>query len=260
MSAGPLTSRPTRRWWQAQRERGVPAQGGASASGQRMRGWLASWLLSDVSSSQHVALLPAGRCRRSQRPRSRRFLLSAPLCYPGLSGSVLVVGPMPLLLLFSAAVHFFPALSLLVFIIVMTQLSCIHPLALSLLQEIQAIIRQITASVTFLPLLSDTCGCWGGGAGPCLSGAMQLATPVLSGVEQLVQGQDHELPPLPGHVGAGTIDLLAYTDKETEVPFEWEESGPRHIANAADVKLRSFSTKVHNIEALVSYKADAGLV
>jgi HORMA domain len=42
-------------------------------------------------------------------------------------------------------------------------------------QEIQAIIRQITASVTFLPLLNDTC----------------------------------------------TIDLLAYTDKESEVPFEW---------------------------------------
>lgn len=30
-------------------------------------------------------------------------------------------------------------------------------------QEIQAIIRQITASVTFLPLLTDTCECgpWG---------------------------------------------------------------------------------------------------
>ncbi len=41
--------------------------------------------------------------------------------------------------------------------------------------EIQAIIRQITASVTFLPLLNDSC----------------------------------------------TIDLLAYTDKESDVPFEW---------------------------------------
>lgn len=79
--------------------------------------------------------------------------------------------------------------------------------------EIQAIIRQITASVTFLPLLSDAC----------------------------------------------TMDLLAYTDKESHVPFEWEESDPRYITNAADVKLRSFSTKVHNIEALVSYRADTGL-
>lgn len=43
---------------------------------------------------------------------------------------------------------------------------------------------------------------------------------------------------------AGTIDLLAYTDKENEVPLDWEESDPRYITNAADVKLRSFSTKV----------------
>jgi hypothetical protein len=43
---------------------------------------------------------------------------------------------------------------------------------------------------------------------------------------------------------AGTIDLLAYTDKENEVPLDWEESDPRYIANAADIKLRAFSTKV----------------
>ena len=28
------------------------------------------------------------------------------------------------------------------------------------------------------------------------------------------------------------------------MPLEWEESDPRYIANAADVKLRAFSTKV----------------
>ncbi|KAI3432455.1 hypothetical protein D9Q98_004005 [Chlorella vulgaris] len=81
-------------------------------------------------------------------------------------------------------------------------------------QEIQAIIRQITASVTFLPLLQDAC----------------------------------------------TIDLLAYTDKENAVPLDWEESDPRYITGAADVKLRAFSTKVHNVEALVSYKADDDLL
>ena len=43
---------------------------------------------------------------------------------------------------------------------------------------------------------------------------------------------------------AGTIDLLAYTDKENAVPSEWEESDPRYIEGAADVRLRSFSTKV----------------
>jgi len=50
--------------------------------------------------------------------------------------------------------------------------------------------------------------------------------------------------------------LLAYTDKESEVPFEWEESDPRYITSAANVKLRSFSTNVHSVEALVSYKAE----
>ncbi len=107
---------------------------------------------------------------------------------------------------------------------------------------------------------------------------------------------------------AGTIDLLAYTDKENAVPLDWEESDPRYITNATDVKLRAFSTKVrfaeqaaclflptrgsraecysllggatatyskyaawqnmqcfpapqmHNVEALVSYKADDDLL
>ena len=83
---------------------------------------------------------------------------------------------------------------------------------------------------------------------------------------------------MPHALSSGTIDLLAYTDRECEVPKEWcagvslvvlprtdrmsfqnrvsnlpsislnqshrEESDPRFISNAADVKLRSFSTKV----------------
>lgn len=76
--------------------------------------------------------------------------------------------------------------------------------------EIQAIIRQITASVTFLPLLSDSC----------------------------------------------TIDLLAYTDRDSEVPLEWEESDPRLISSAANVKLRSFATTIHAVDAMVAYKPD----
>lgn len=65
-------------------------------------------------------------------------------------------------------------------------------------QEIQAIIRQITASVTFLPLLSEPC----------------------------------------------VFDLLVYADKEATVPVTWEDSDPCLIANAEQVKLRSFDTKV----------------
>ncbi|KAK3259681.1 Mitotic spindle checkpoint component mad2 [Cymbomonas tetramitiformis] len=64
--------------------------------------------------------------------------------------------------------------------------------------EIQAIIRQITASVTFLPLLEDPC----------------------------------------------TFDLLVYTKNDSTVPQEWEESDPRYIADSAEVRLRSFTTKV----------------
>ena len=65
-------------------------------------------------------------------------------------------------------------------------------------QEIQAIIRQITASVTFLPLLNE----------------------------------------------AAVFDLLVYADKQATVPVTWEDSDPCFIANAEQVKLRSFDTKV----------------
>ena len=76
--------------------------------------------------------------------------------------------------------------------------------------EISAIIRQITASVTFLPLLEEQC----------------------------------------------TFDLLVYTNDDAEVPVQWEESDARYITdNAEQVKLRSFSTSVHKVEGLVSYKA-----
>ncbi|KAK9841792.1 hypothetical protein WJX81_003534 [Elliptochloris bilobata] len=75
--------------------------------------------------------------------------------------------------------------------------------------EIQAIIRQITASVTFLPLLHDAC----------------------------------------------TFDLLVYTDTDSAVPVEWEASDARVILNPADVKLRSFSTKVHKVDALAAVQA-----
>lgn len=74
--------------------------------------------------------------------------------------------------------------------------------------EIQAIIRQITASVTFLPLLNEPC----------------------------------------------SFDLLVYTDKAATVPKKWEDSDPRYIMNSQDVKLRSFTTSVHKIDSMVTYK------
>ena len=75
-------------------------------------------------------------------------------------------------------------------------------------KQIQAIIRQITASVTFLPLLDEACA----------------------------------------------FDLLVYTRKRAEVPGTWEDSDPKYIADGQEVKLRSFTTSVHQVEAAVAYK------
>ncbi|TRY75092.1 hypothetical protein TCAL_00609 [Tigriopus californicus] len=76
--------------------------------------------------------------------------------------------------------------------------------------EIRDVIRQITASVTFLPLLDCLC----------------------------------------------SFDVLIYTKKDVDVPTAWSESDACLISNCEVVKLRSFSTGIHKLEAAVSYKAD----
>mmetsp|Transcript_2250 Transcript_2250/g.4133 ORF Transcript_2250/g.4133 Transcript_2250/m.4133 type:complete len:208 (-) Transcript_2250:504-1127(-) len=80
----------------------------------------------------------------------------------------------------------------------------------AVMKEIQAIIRQITSSVTFLPLLEDPC----------------------------------------------TFDLLIYTPNDCQIPEKWEESDPKYIAKSNEVRLRSFTTKIHKVETSVAYKAD----
>ncbi|KAI8850595.1 DNA-binding protein [Chytridium lagenaria] len=78
-------------------------------------------------------------------------------------------------------------------------------------EEIAAILRQVTASVSFLPVLSDPC----------------------------------------------TFNVLAYTDKNAEVPATWEDSDGLLIAQHAEqVKLRSFSTSVHRVDSMVAYKLE----
>mmetsp|Transcript_4438 Transcript_4438/g.10293 ORF Transcript_4438/g.10293 Transcript_4438/m.10293 type:complete len:212 (+) Transcript_4438:65-700(+) len=81
-------------------------------------------------------------------------------------------------------------------------------------KEVQAIIRQITASVTFLPLLDEPCA----------------------------------------------FDLLIYTDRGAEVPLAWAESDPKYIAGGSEeVKLRSFTTKIHKVDGAVAYRySEAG--
>ncbi|KAF8923903.1 hypothetical protein BGZ58_002402 [Dissophora ornata] len=74
--------------------------------------------------------------------------------------------------------------------------------------EIQAILRQITASVTFLPMLDEKC----------------------------------------------TWTILCQTEKDAEVPATWNDADPHLVHNAEQVKLRSFSTNLHKIDALVAYR------
>ncbi|XP_071106873.1 mitotic spindle assembly checkpoint protein MAD2A-like [Haliotis cracherodii] len=75
-------------------------------------------------------------------------------------------------------------------------------------EEIRSVIRQITASVTFLPLLETACA----------------------------------------------FDILVYTDKDMDVPDAWGESGPHFVVNSEEVRLRSFSTSIHKVDAMVAYK------
>ena len=46
------------------------------------------------------------------------------------------------------------------------------------------------------------------------------------------------------------------TTEVPSVPQAWEESDPKYISNSTDVKLRSFTTKVHKVDSMVSYKND----
>src|SRR6056297_2597732 len=76
--------------------------------------------------------------------------------------------------------------------------------------EIAAIIRQITCSVSFMPLLAERC----------------------------------------------SFDLLVYTDKDVLVPATWEDSDPRLIQQAEEVRLRSVNTKVHKVDTMVAYRME----
>ncbi|KAJ2455551.1 Mitotic spindle checkpoint component mad2 [Coemansia sp. RSA 2336] len=83
----------------------------------------------------------------------------------------------------------------------------------ALQMEIQAIFRQIAASVSFLPIIEEKC----------------------------------------------TFNILVYADSDAEVPTTWTDSDPLHIKNAEQVRLRSFSTDAHRVEAMVAYRRDPDL-
>lgn len=79
--------------------------------------------------------------------------------------------------------------------------------------EIRNILKQIVASVTFLPVID----------------------------------------------GPTVFNILAYTSESADVPAdEWVDTDPLAIeaSKSQQVKLRSFSTDVHRIEAMVAYRYD----
>lgn len=75
-------------------------------------------------------------------------------------------------------------------------------------KEIREVIRQITGTVSFLPLLDCLC----------------------------------------------SFDILAYTIPDCNIPNQWDETQPVFIANSQEVQLRSFSTSIHKMDTIVSYK------
>ncbi|KZC07406.1 PREDICTED: mitotic spindle assembly checkpoint protein MAD2A [Dufourea novaeangliae] len=75
-------------------------------------------------------------------------------------------------------------------------------------KEIREVIRQITGTVSFLPLLDCLC----------------------------------------------SFDILTYTVPDCGIPNEWDETQPVFIANSQEVQLRSFSTSIHKMKTVVSYK------
>ena len=112
--------------------------------------------------------------------------------------------------------------------------------------EIQAIMRQITASVSFLPMLDTACKIY---IYIYLFFPFKLNEMILNyWIIKLAQ-QTHTI------IFLGTFNILAYTDKDAVVPTEWVDSDPKYITrNAEQVKLRSFSTSVHKVDAMVAYR------
>lgn len=97
--------------------------------------------------------------------------------------------------------------------------------------EIQAIVRQITASVTFLPVIEEKC-----------KGAFYSLLCCIYETEIL-------------EMCSGAFNILVYTDKDTEVPTQWKDDKPHLISGTAEqVKLRSFSTNIHKVDTLVAYR------
>ncbi|WOL12782.1 hypothetical protein Cni_G21550 [Canna indica] len=105
-----------------------------------------------------------------------------------------------------------------------------------IMREIQAIMRQIASSITYLPCLDEPCNSF------LLISTFFL---VILFSECLIL-----------LFSLGIFDVLAYTDKDVDAPLSWIESDAKLIKNPQMVKLHSFDTKIHKVDTLVSYKND----
>ncbi|KAF2883995.1 hypothetical protein ILUMI_22169 [Ignelater luminosus] len=53
-----------------------------------------------------------------------------------------------------------------------------------------------------------------------------------------------------------SFDIQIYTKQDVQLPAEWADAPPADIKNAQCVKLRSFSTNIHKMDTVVTYKND----
>lgn len=51
-----------------------------------------------------------------------------------------------------------------------------------------------------------------------------------------------------------SFDIQIYTKNDVDLPSEWTEAEPANIKNAQSVKMRSFSTNIHKMDTVVTYK------
>lgn len=53
-----------------------------------------------------------------------------------------------------------------------------------------------------------------------------------------------------------SFDLHIHTCPDAEIPDLWDERGPSYIPNSQELELKSFSTSLHKMNTIVSYKVD----
>ena len=126
--------------------------------------------------------------------------------------------------------------------------------------EIQAIIRQVTACVTFLPLLEEPC-----------SFDLLVYTNTEASVPAAWEESDPKVRPraLRAALCRGRLQLLfSLPTALLRAPLSLSLSPPRsptssaaspqYIASSAEVRLRSFTTSIHKVAPVVSYKNAGG--